>query len=224
MKRGVVIVAGGSGSRMESSVPKQYLELKGKPVIVHTLDRFLQFDPNISIVVVLAPGHLEHWEKIARAYGFNTGIKVTQGGQSRFDSVANGLKHMEDGVLVGIHDAVRPLVNRDTLQRCYDTAAKSGSAIPVIDMEETIRMVTDDGRSVHMDRSKLKRVQTPQVFNLEMIRTAYQQASEKEYTDDASVFESLYGEVTLVEGNRENIKITTPTDLELASLLIGSLQ
>jgi len=222
MKKGVIIVAGGSGHRMGGHIPKQYLDLEGKPVIVRTLDRFLDFDPQIKIVLVLAPGHKEFWNTISNSYNYGSRIDVTQGGESRYRSVKNGLKLMGDGLLLGIHDAVRPLVSQHTLKQCYGIAAKNGSCIPVTDMDETVRMVGDQGHSEHLDRSILRRVQTPQVFKSELIRKAYDQPYKPSFTDDASVFESIYGEVSMVEGNRENIKITTPIDLQLAALLIRS--
>lgn len=224
MKKGVIIVAGGSGHRMGGHIPKQYLDLEGKPVIVRTLDRFFDFDPQIKIVLVLAPGHMELWNTISKNYNYGSGIDVTQGGESRYRSVKKGLKLMGDGLLLGIHDAVRPLVSRHTLKQCYEIAAKNGSCIPVTDMDETVRMVREQGHSEHLDRSILRRVQTPQVFKSELIRKAYDQPYKPSFTDDASVFESIYGEVSMVEGNRENIKITTPIDLQLAALLIRSLE
>ena len=224
MKRGVIIVAGGSGHRMGSDLPKQYMDLAGKPVIVHTLERFIDFDPHMRIVLVLAKDHRGFWNDISGAFAHDRGIILTSGGETRYESVKSGLQHLEDGLIVGIHDAVRPLVSMDTLKRCYGLAAEKGSCIPVTEMDETIRMIGKPGHSVHMDRSTLRRVQTPQVFKSEMLRKAYQEPFDPAFTDDASVFESLYEEVYTVEGNRENIKITTPVDLQLAEVLIRSLE
>ncbi|MGW8314021.1 MAG: 2-C-methyl-D-erythritol 4-phosphate cytidylyltransferase [Bacteroidales bacterium] len=219
MRLGVVIVAGGTGIRMGEGIPKQYRDVAGKAVILHTLERFLKFDPEISIVVVLAPGHREYWENIAGS--FYKGIALTNGGGTRYDSVKNGLQRMDPGVeIIGIHDAVRPLVSMGTLDRCYTSASLNGSAIPVTEMDETVRILKTGGHSEHLDRSLLRRVQTPQVFRGELIRKAYQLPFHPSFTDDASVYESLYGEVHLVEGNPENIKITTPADLKLAGLLL----
>jgi 2-C-methyl-D-erythritol 4-phosphate cytidylyltransferase len=220
MKQAVVLVAGGAGHRMGGSLPKQYLELAGKPLIIHTLERFLHFDPEIKIILVVAAGHLNLWNEVSAQYDWASRIKVAHGGATRYESVKNGLQQIGDGWIVGIHDAVRPLVSQETLQRCYATAASNGSAIPVIEMDESVRMVDDHGKSSPVDRSRLKRVQTPQVFKSEMISEAYRQICDPSLTDDASVFESLYNQVTLVEGNRQNIKITTPIDMELAFLLI----
>ena len=220
MKHGVVIVAGGTGQRMGSEIPKQYMELDGKPIIIHTLEKFFHFDPYIKVVLVLAAGHLGYWETISLSHEFGSSVEVAPGGETRYESVKSGLKFMEDNLIVGIHDAVRPLVSLETLERCYASAAESGSGIPVIEMDESVRLVKEEGHSVQMDRSGLRRVQTPQVFKSELIKEAYKQPGEEKFTDDASVYESLFEKVVLVEGNRENIKITTPTDLQLASILI----
>jgi len=225
MKKAAIIVAAGSGSRMGAQLPKQYMQLQGKPVIVHTLERFRRFDPQMKIVVVLAPSHRELWERLVAGFEVNKGLILAEGGASRFESVKNGLSFFDrdaGNLLIGIHDAVRPLVSQDTLLRSYEAADSEGSGIPVIEMEESVRRLDKQVGSFHMDRSMLKRVQTPQVFSLERILKAYKQAYNPVFTDDASVYESLYGTLTLVEGNRENIKITTPTDLQLASLLITS--
>jgi len=222
MKKAVIIVAAGSGSRMGREIPKQYLELRDKPVLIHTLERFQAFDPEMKVVVVLAPDHRELWDRMAASYEITRGLILATGGTSRYESVKNGLIHVDQASLVGIHDAVRPLVSQDTLKRCYDSALRKGSGIPVIEMDESVRKLDKHGSSVHMDRSSLKRVQTPQAFRSERIKQAYQQPYSNAFTDDASVYETVYGAPTLVEGNRENIKITTPTDLQLAQLLIDS--
>ena len=224
MKRGVVIVAGGTGRRMESEIPKQYMELNGKPVILHTLEKFFQFDPDIKVVLVMADDHRKLWNGISLFHKYGSRVEIVPGGESRYDSVKSGLRFINDGLVVGIHDAVRPLVSRDTLERCYSTAAERGSAVPVIEMDDSVRMVGDHGSSVHLERSKLRRVQTPQVFKSELLKEAYGQTCDPAFTDDASVYESLFEKVVLVEGNWENIKITTPTDLQLASILTQSVK
>jgi 2-C-methyl-D-erythritol 4-phosphate cytidylyltransferase len=220
----VVIVAGGAGSRMGSGIPKQYLDLAGKPAILHTLERFLEYDPGIRITVVIAEAHREYWERIVRNESSLESVDVAPGGKTRYQSVLNGLQQVEDGWIVGIHDAVRPFVSLETLERCYTMADKSGSAIPVLEMEETVRFIKSSGRSEHMDRSRLKRVQTPQVFRSELIREAYDKTRDTDYTDDASVFEAVHGPVNLVEGNRENIKITSPIDMQLAAIMMANGQ
>lgn len=222
MKRAVIIVAAGTGSRMGPGIPKQYLQLGNKPVIIHTLEKFLSFDPEILPIVVMGPDHQEHWDRLAESFKVARGIKLVSGGDTRYDSVKNGLDHVQEDVLVGIHDAVRPLVGLDTLVRCYDSAEKHGSGIPVIEMIETVRILDGSGKSRHLDRSGLRIVQTPQVFRSKRIIEAYRAPYTLAFTDDASVYESSFGEVSLVEGNRENIKITTPQDLQLAHLLMAS--
>jgi len=224
VKRAVLIVAGGQGHRMGGEIPKQYQELEGKPIIIHTLEQFYRFDPLLDVVVVLAQKHRNLWNAMATHNTDISRVKLAMGGVTRFHSVQNGIQLIKDGVIVGIHDAVRPFVSLETLERCYSTAYKSGSAIPVIDMDESVRMLKENNSSVHMDRSALKRVQTPQVFRSEMIREAYKLTDDHSFTDDASVFESHFEKVTLVEGNRQNIKITTPTDLQLASIFNRSAE
>ena len=217
----VVVVAGGSGRRMGKDIPKQYLDLQGKPLIIHTLEKFLQFDPGMKVILVMASGHRKFWDVISISYNQGSGIVVAAGGETRYDSVKNGLQYIDDGLIVGIHDAVRPFVSHETIARCYAAASESGSGIPAMEMDESVRMIQSSGQSVHMDRLKLRRVQTPQVFKSEMIKEAYKQPFDQAFTDDASVFESQYENITLVEGNQENIKITTPTDMQLAWVLIG---
>jgi 2-C-methyl-D-erythritol 4-phosphate cytidylyltransferase len=223
MRRAAVIVAGGLGIRMGGEVPKQYMELAEKPVIVHTLEKFLQFDPHMELVVVMANSHREYWDAISEKYELLSGITVTIGGVSRYDSVKNGLNHVAEGMVVGIHDAVRPLVSQGTLERSYSAAVRWGSGVPVIELDDSVRRVDTPEGSTRVDRTKLRRVQTPQVFQSALIKQAYNQHTDPAFTDDASVYESQFGEVKLVEGNRENIKITTPADLKLAMALIQSV-
>lgn len=215
----LIVVAGGSGRRMGGAVPKQYLELKGKALILHTLERFFLFDPGIKTVVVLAGHHQKFWDEIVSSSEAAMASQVVIGGENRYDSVWNGLKQVPDGKIVGIHDAVRPLVSLDTIERSYSAARESGSGIPVIDMDESVRILTPGG-SENLERSKLRKVQTPQVFRSEEIRAAYENGFPPSVTDDASVYEAFYGKLTLVNGNPENIKITNSADLKLASLII----
>ncbi|MFO7670637.1 MAG: 2-C-methyl-D-erythritol 4-phosphate cytidylyltransferase [Bacteroidales bacterium] len=215
----LVVVAGGSGRRMGGPIPKQYLDLKGKPVIIHTLEKFFRYDPLMRIVVVLGENHRKYWNEITASYETAREIEVVSGGENRSDSVKYGLELIPDGCIVGIHDAVRPLVSQETIGRCYRAAIETGSGIPVVEMDDSVRMITGMG-SENLDRAILRRVQTPQVFRSELIREAYGHSIAPSVTDDASVFESFHGQVTLVMGNPENIKITNASDLELASLII----
>jgi 2-C-methyl-D-erythritol 4-phosphate cytidylyltransferase len=222
MKKALIIVAGGSGIRMGGDLPKQYQELAGLPLIVHTLEKFLLFDPRMEVVVVVAPSHQNYWEAIRDKYELASGITLAHGGKRRFDSVNNGLAHVADGMVVGIHDAVRPLVSQGTLERTYSAAIEGGSGVPVIPMDDSVRRLDGAAGSTIMDRNLLRRVQTPQVFHSTQIKLAYLQCTDPAVTDDATVYEMQFGHVSLVEGNRENIKITTPADLKLASALIQS--
>ena len=215
----LVVVAAGSGRRMGGVVPKQYLDLRGKAVIIHTLEQFYRYDPKIKIVLVLAKDHLKFWNEISSSSEAALGCEVVIGGKNRYDSVRNGLQLIPNGCIVGIHDAVRPLVSQETIGRCYRAAHESGSGIPVLEMEDSIGMITASG-SENLERTNLRRVQTPQVFKSELIKSAYDQAFSPRVTDDASVYEALYGELRLVAGNPENIKITKASDLDLASLII----
>lgn len=216
----VVIVAGGSGSRMKSEIPKQFMEINGKPLILWTIDKFVLFDAAIKIIIVLPENHIFIWQNIVRKYPDYQKIIITTGGVTRFHSVSRGLEYIEKNEIVGIHDAVRPMVSVGTIQRCYEMAAIRKSAIPVIDVEDSLRKVSVAGNEI-IDRSSVKRVQTPQVFNAEKLITAYENCLEKNFTDDASVFESYFGSVQLTEGNQENIKITYPSDLKIAAILLG---
>ena len=215
----VIVVAGGSGRRMGGVVPKQYLDLKGKAVILHTLEKFYLFDPGIRIVLVLAENHQKFWEEIAPTSRVAKACQVVTGGENRYNSVWNGLQQIPDDCLVGIHDAVRPLVSLETIERTYAAAAETGSGIPVVDMEESVRLISPEG-SENLERSRLRKVQTPQVFRSREIRAAYEKGFAPSVTDDASVYQAFFGKLTLVGGNPENIKLTTASDLKLASLII----
>ena len=216
----LVIVAGGSGSRMKSEVPKQFMEISGKPLILWTIDKFLLYDSYMKIIVVLPENHLIIWQEIIKKHPKYKGLIVTSGGATRFHSVKRGLEHILENEVVGIHDAVRPLVSIDTIRRCYEMAELKNSAIPVIDMEDSLRTVSARGNE-NFDRSSIKRVQTPQVFSAEKLFLAYENCLEKNFTDDASVYESYFGKVQLVEGNHENIKVTYPGDIKIAESLLA---
>jgi len=220
MKQAVIIVAGGKGERMQSDIPKQFLEVAGKPILMHTIERFLVFDENILIVLVLPVDQIILWDELCKKYSFEVSYKVTTGGATRFESVKNGLKLIEPGCIVGIHDGVRPLVSADTIERCYMVAEKTGNAIPVIEIPESLRQL-NVGESMTAERSAFRLVQTPQVFRSEFIIDAYQQEYLPEFTDDATVLESMGHTIQLVEGNPENIKITGPVDLKIAEALLG---
>jgi len=220
MHKTIIIVAGGSGTRMNSEIPKQFLELNGFPVIMHTIKCFIHYDPNIEVRIVLPKNQVEFWKELCQKHNFAIDHSIMFGGEKRFDSVKNGLEGINRQSLVAIHDAVRPLVSRNTISRCFEAAGKYGSAIPVINVHETIRKV-ENNISYTVDRNNYKLVQTPQVFKAELLLKAYQQPYSDKFTDDASVVESSGHEITLVDGNRENIKITTPDDLIIANAFLS---
>lgn len=219
MERFAILVAGGQGLRMGGDVPKQFLPLGGRPVLMHTIDRFREVFPDMHVIVVLPQGQHDYWHDLCRRHHLEGGFLTAPGGDTRFHSVLNGLNAIPADVsegLVGVHDGVRPFVSRDTLRRCYEEAARSGTAVPVVPVVETLRHVSPDGESMTVPRSDYRLVQTPQVFSLSLLRRAYRQPYAPQFTDDASVVEALGERITLVEGNRENIKLTTPADLLLA--------
>lgn len=215
----VVIVAGGSGKRMGAEIPKQFLELAGRPVLMHTIERFKSFNNAIEIITVLPENQLRHWLELQEKYSFAIPQTLVMGGCHRFFSVRNGLDFVNVPGLVAIHDGVRPFVSIDTIKRCFETAEKLGNAIPAISPTESLRLLTDQG-SMPVNRLQVKQIQTPQVFNAELIKKAYLQEYRPEFTDDATVLEKSGEKINLIEGNRENIKITNPEDLLISTALL----
>lgn len=222
MKRYAIIVAGGKGSRMGADIPKQFLLLNNKPVLMHTIERFLKFDNTIEIILVLPAEQFAYWDELCETYSFSSPVRLTRGGETRFGSVYNGLSCItENEGVVAVHDGVRPLVSDDTLDRCFTMAVEKETAVPVVGMVDSVRRVTAKG-SEPEDRDLLYMVQTPQVFSVPVLKRAYQQQYAEKFTDDASVVELMGFGINLVEGNRENIKITTPSDLLIARAFIDS--
>ena len=219
MNKIAIIVAGGKGERMNADVPKQFLEINGKPILMHTLEAFMNFDSSLQLILVLPAAQIDFWETLCEAHDFSIPHQIVAGGQTRFHSVKNGLNVVKSPSLVAIHDGVRPLVSKETIVRCFDTAEKFGAAIPTMDSIESIRFVDANG-SKSVDRTAYKMVQTPQVFDAELLKKAYEQEFSVLFTDDASVVEAMGVTVHLVEGNRENIKITTEFDLIVAERLL----
>lgn len=218
-----IIVAGGKGLRMGTFLPKQFLLLEGKPVLMRTLDAFYSFDPKIRLILVLPEDQQEFWEDLCRTHKFNIPYSMALGGLTRFDSVKNGLSMVDDSGLVAIHDGVRPLVSPLLISRCYKAAAIYGAAVPVTGVIESIRKVDGDS-SLAVSREDFWLVQTPQVFKAELIQNAYNMAESNDYTDDATVAELFGTKIRLVEGTRENIKITTPVDLLIAEAYLKSIK
>jgi 2-C-methyl-D-erythritol 4-phosphate cytidylyltransferase len=217
-----VIVAGGSGKRMGAEIPKQFLELAGRPVLMHTIERFKSFNEAIEIITVLPENQLRHWLELQEKYSFTVPQTLVKGGSARFFSVRNGLKFVNVPGLVAIHDGVRPFVSIDTIKRCFDTAEKLGNAIPSVSPAESLRILTDQG-SLPVNRLHVKQIQTPQVFNAELIKKAYLQEYSHEFTDDATVLEKTGEKINLIDGNRENIKITNPEDLLISKALLATI-
>jgi len=219
VKKFVVIVAGGSGNRMGTEIPKQFLELCGKPVLMHTLQVFHDFDPESCLILVLPAAQQEFWADLCLKHQFSLAHQVVSGGETRFHSVKNGLSLIDEEGIVFIHDGVRPLVSTATLSRCLETAEKSGNAIPVLPVNESLRKL-DGEQNISVDRSLFFSVQTPQTFRNQQILKAFNQDFDPAFTDDASVAEKAGFSINMVEGNRENIKITTPADLIIAEAFL----
>lgn len=219
MKKFVIIVAGGSGSRMGTEIPKQFLELAGKPVLMHTIQIFCDYDPDCELILVLPEKQWEFWNGLCLKHSFSIVHQVVTGGETRFDSVRNGLKLIKDEGIVFIHDGVRPLVSSETLQRCFEMALKNGNAIPVLPVTESLRKLEGE-HTISVDRSLYFNVQTPQTFRSEQILEAFRQNYDIAFTDDASVVEKAGYSIALVKGNPENIKITAPTDLIIAEAFL----
>jgi 2-C-methyl-D-erythritol 4-phosphate cytidylyltransferase len=217
-----LIVAGGSGKRMGTEIPKQFLELSGKPVLIRTIEKFWLFDASIKIITVLPEDQLGYWEELQKKHSFSIPCIVVKGGPARFFSVKNGLEKIEDNSLVAIHDGVRPLVSIDTIKRCFEAAQKFGNAVPVISPADSVRMITEKG-NIPVNRQFLRIIQTPQVFDSKLIKKAYLQDYNPEFTDDASLLEKTGEAIHLVEGNRENLKITNPGDLAVAEALYNTI-
>jgi 2-C-methyl-D-erythritol 4-phosphate cytidylyltransferase len=216
----VVIVAGGSGKRMGVDTPKQFLELAGRPVLMHTIERFKEFNDTIEIITVLPENQLRFWNELQKKYSFDISNTLVKGGTKRFFSVKHGLEFVNTPGLVAIHDGVRPLVRVETIKRCFETAEKYGNAIPVISPADSLRIETEQGNNP-VNRLQIKQVQTPQVFDAALIKKAYKQDYDPGFTDDATVLEKTGEKIQMVEGNRENIKITNPEDLFIAQTLLS---
>ena len=216
MKTFAIIVAGGKGLRMGGDVPKQFLPIGGKPVLMHTIEAFREALDDVQIVLVLPAEQHDYWQKLCKDYNFRSPELIATGGETRFHSVKNGLALLpeDDEAVVGVHDGVRPFVSRDTIQRCFGTAAEGKAVVPVVPVVETLRQILPDGTSITRPRNEFRLVQTPQTFPLALLKQAYEQPYSEVFTDDASVVEAMGKEITMVEGNRENIKLTTPADLK----------
>ena len=230
----IIVVAGGKGLRMGGEIPKQFLPVGGKPVLMRTLERFREYSPELRIILVLPEAQQDYWRQLCREYRFTVEHTIANGGDTRFHSVKNGLALIPDDAqgVVGVHDGVRPFVSTDVIGRCYEAARTLEAVIPVTPVVETLRYVghqTDDDKSTlhgnatskNVLRSDYRLVQTPQTFTVSLLKRAYALPYTDAFTDDASVVEALGHNVSMVDGNRENIKITTPFDLVIAEALVS---
>lgn len=220
MKKYAIIVAGGSGTRMGGSVPKQFQILHKLPILMHTIEKFYKYDDTISIILVLPQSQVGYWHSLCDEYKFIIPHEIAIGGATRFQSVSNGLKHIKNDGIVAVHDGVRPLVSLETLNRCFEEALKFGTAIPVISPSESVRIV-DGNKSHAIDRSTVRLVQTPQVFQTDILLRSYNTGYCDKFTDDASVVENAGFKIHTTEGNRENIKLTTPDDMIFAEAILS---
>ena len=217
----VIIVAGGKGLRMGSDIPKQFLPIGGKPVLMRTIERFREYSEDLQIILVLPEAQQAYWQELCEKYDFQIAYQLANGGQTRFHSVQNGLALVPDDAqgVVGVHDGVRPFPSIEVIRRCYETARTAKAVIPIIPIVETVRHLVHKGHSVTVPRDEYRLVQTPQTFDIQLLKAANRQPYNDGFTDDASVVESYGHQITLVEGNRENIKITTPYDLRIGEML-----
>ena len=217
----IIIVAGGKGLRMGSDIPKQFLPIGGKPVLMRTLERFREYSEDIQIILVLPEAQQDYWHQLCQEYHFDVEYTLANGGQTRFHSVQNGLAKVPDDAIgvVGVHDGVRPFPSIEVIRNCYTTAREKKAVIPVIPVVETVRHLEGE-QSKTVPRDAYRLVQTPQTFDIQLLKAANRQPYNDGFTDDASVVEAFGYDITLVEGNRENIKITTPYDLKIAEVLI----
>lgn len=222
MRKYFIVVAGGKGLRMGRDIPKQFVVLGEKPVLMHTLERLHQCEPSAEIILVVPKAHESYWRELVEEYHFNLEVTIAYGGETRYQSVKNGLACIGGGeeALVAVHDGVRPFVSSQVVHDCFDTAMREGSCIPAIRPVESVRWRERNGETVPLDREKCLLVQTPQVFRADILKRAYARKPMESFTDDASVVEADGGRIAVVEGNRENIKLTTPFDLLVAQALM----
>jgi len=219
MDKYVLILAGGVGKRMNMDIPKQFIPIAGKPVLMHTISKFYSFDPSSHIIVIIPKGHIPLWKDLCLEFNFKVKHQIVRGGKERFYSVKNGLKHVPENAIALIHDGVRPLVSNETIARVIEGCEAKGNAIPYMDMTQSVRKVAQ-GKNKSINRSQLKLIQTPQGFKSSLIKEAYTKRYRASFTDDASVLEALGHSINLVKGNHKNIKITSSTDLHLVECLL----
>lgn len=223
MQKYAIIVAGGNGKRMESDTPKQFLLLKDKPVLFYTINVFLKAFDDLQIILVLPVDFTEMGREIIDGYFDKERIRITAGGDTRFQSVKNGLQLIEDESIIFVHDGVRCLLSADLIKRCYAQAIETGSAIPAISSKDSVRLITEEGNEA-IDRSKVKLIQTPQTFHSKILLPAFNIDYKDKFTDEATVVEAFGLKVFLLEGEENNIKITRPVDMHIAEKILDELE
>jgi 2-C-methyl-D-erythritol 4-phosphate cytidylyltransferase len=220
MRKTAIIVAGGTGQRMGATLPKQFLAIEGKSILLHTIDQFISAFSDINFVIVLPADYIHEGENIIASSGLSQSFLFVAGGDTRFQSVKNGLAQADPASIVFVHDAVRCLLTPDLIQRCYQQAVEKGSAIPAVSSTDTVRII--EGTKHHVvDRANVMMIQTPQTFNAAILKKAFEQAYQPSFTDEANVLEASGKEVYLIEGEYENIKITRPLDLAIAEYILA---
>ena len=218
IKKNVIIVAGGKGQRMGADLPKQFIPINGMPILMRTIKAFYDFDNKIQIILVIPISHQIYWLDLCEEYNFEIKHRLAKGGDTRFHSVQNGLELVEEGI-AAVHDGVRPFVSQEMIKKCFKDAKTHQAVIPVVDSVDSMRQLDANGKSKIIDRSAIKLVQTPQVFDVELLKKAYKVEYNKSFTDDASVVEAMGTEIYLTQGEMTNIKVTTPFDLKVGELL-----
>lgn len=221
MKTFCIIVAGGKGLRMGSDIPKQFLLLDGKPILIRTLEAFLSYDPFMKIILAFPADHFPYWKKLCEEYNFRYAVKLVEGGKTRYHSVKNALQTIKGDGIVAVHDGVRPLITSGFIDNCYKEAEKYKTAIPCIPVTESMREITEKNNH-QVDRSKFVLIQTPQVFKVQILKEAFLQPYRKEFTDEANMIEKMGIPVHLTNGIPENIKITNKIDLLFAETLLAT--
>jgi len=219
MKKYVIITASGKGLRMQSDIPKQFIEIAGKPIIMHTIEKFYNYNKQINIIVTLSTQMLDYWNTLIEKYKFTISHKIVIGGETRFHSIKNAIAEIEENSITAIHDAVRPLVSLNTIVRCFKKAEECGNAVPFININESIREINGTINKI-ANRDNFVLIQTPQIFMSDILIKAYEQEFSENFTDDASVAENIGQNINLIEGNYDNIKITKPQDLKIAEALL----
>jgi len=221
MKKYAIIVAGGTGKRMGESLPKQFLKLGGTPILVHTLQAFHIADPEINLIITLPKEEIQFWDELNIWHQNYIEHKVVAGGETRYQSVKNALEHVSEG-LVAVHDGVRPFISANIINDSFALAKEKKAIVTAVPMKDSVRQLDRDGNSKNIDRSTLRMIQTPQTFDVHLLKSAYNTSYQPSFTDDASVVEAHGYNITLIEGEYQNIKITTPEDLIIAEALLSS--